>query len=355
MAFTEFGSADAQAVKRWCDKAFRETLGKMGIRSLIGRGDDASIKLLTELDKDPGDEIRYDLLVQDRSAGVNGDSRLKGYETALTYYQDTLKINQKRHAHSFKGMTQQRTVHDLREAGRFSLTEWYAWLLEGAIFAHLAGVAGTGEESVVSALGADTGGTDFAGNTITALDSDHLVDGTGNDFELSLLDSAIAKAKVNNPRVKPLMINGQPKYVAYLHPYSVKAMKIATVSAGSNWLTIQQNAGARGNTNPIYSGALGEYNGVIIRESEFIPRSGTNVSHNLLLGAGAGTIAFGNAWKRSRRGNTGGSPFYFKEEMDDYDNEEGIAAASIFGVKRCQFNSKAFGVIGINTTEAAPS
>ena len=80
------------------------------------------------------------------------------------------------------------------------------------------------------------------------------------------------------------------------------------------------------------AGALGEYNGVVIHESEFIPRVG-DVTHNVFLGANGLTCAFGNAWKKSRRSaGGGGSYFSYHEETEDYDNEEGIAAASCFGI-----------------------
>jgi len=353
MAFTEFGEGDPQAVKRWSEQLMRETFGKMDIRAMIGKGEGACIQLKTELDKNPGDTIYYDLLAQDRSDGVNGDSRLKGFETPLTYFQDTLKINQKRHAHAFKGMSQQRTVHSLRESGRFSLSNWWGWFMEAGMLAHAAGVAGDGNETVRGALGAESAGdTDFAGNALVALDADHLVDNGGSDFSLDQLDKAKAKAVVNNPRVPPLKIGGKDKYVAYLHPYQVLTLR--TDAGAAQWNEIQQNASSRGPNNPIYTGALGEYNGIIIRESEFVPSVG-DVRHGVLLGAGALAIGFGNAWKRSRRAGAGGGSFFdWKEEMDDYDNEEGVAGVSCVGFKRCQFNSKAFGVIGLRSTDAAP-
>jgi len=352
MAATEFGSASDQAVKRWSEKLMKETLGKMGMRGLIGTHDDSCIQLKTELKKSAGDQIKCDLLVQDRSDGVNGDTRQKGAETPLSFYQDTLLINQKRNAHVFRGMSQQRTLHNLRTAGRGSLSTWWAWFIEAGLMAHLVGVSGDGEETVIGALGATTGESDFAGNTVTALDAAHLVDGSGAAMVLSLIDDAVSKAKVNNPRAAPIMIEGEMKYVAYLHPYQTRALR---VDAGAGqWNQIQQNAGVRGKKNLIYSGAVGEYNNVIIRESEFVPSVGT-LRHGMLLGACAGAIAFGNAWSTSSRSASGGGSFFdWKEEEDDYGNEKGVAGVSILGFKRSIWNSKAFGVIGIDSTDAAP-
>lgn len=350
MAYTEFASGGAQARIAWSEHLFRESFGKMQIKPLIGTAMGSCIQLLTDLKKTPGDQIKFDLLAQDRSDGVNGDTDLEGFEAALTYYQDTLKIDQKRHAHSFKGMSQQRTVHNLRKDGRHSLSEWMSWFFEGGILAHLAGVAGTGNETVAGALAADTGGVDFAGNTITAPDAAHLR-ATATTAVLANINDLVALAKVANPRIAPLMIDGAPKYVLLIHPYTTRALQIESGAAG--WASIQQNAGSRGSSNPIYTGALGEYNGVIIRESECIPRSGTDLTHNLFLGAGAGAIAFGNAWKDGAGGS--GSYFDWKEQERDYGNKKGIAAVTCVGFKGSQFNSQAFGRIVWRTTDAAPA
>ena len=356
MGFTEFGSGDPQAVKRWSSRLMRETFGKMDCKALIGTSEDSVFQMLTDLDKNPGDKIYFDLLKQDRSNGVNGDSRLKGFETPLTYFQDSLEINQKRHGHAFKGMSQQRTVHDLRASGRFSLSEWWAWFIEASLLAHCVGTPGDGTESVSGALGAAAAGdTDFAGNVLTAPTAAYTVDGTGGTFTLGLIDDAVAKAKVNNPRVAPARIGGRQKYVMYLHPYTVNKLRQDASANQNNWNEIQREASRRGAENPIYIGALGEYNGVILRESEFVPRVG-NVSYNVLLGAGAAAIGFGNAWKRTKRRSAGGGSYFdWREDDDDYGNEEGIAGVSCLGITGTVFDSKPFGRILVTSTDAAPA
>ena len=142
MAVTEFGTNDAQAVKRWSDTLFRETIGKTYCKRFMGRDSNAILKVLTELENSAGDIIKYDLRTQDRSNGVQGDTRLKGFESALQFSQDELKIDQLRNAHAFRGMTQQRTVHDLRKEGRASLSTWFARVYDVMMFTYWAGVIG---------------------------------------------------------------------------------------------------------------------------------------------------------------------------------------------------------------------
>lgn len=352
MADTEFGTGSDQAVRRWSQQLMKETFEKMDLKSLIGRESTSVIQLKTELSKDAGDRISYDLLAQDRSDGVNGDSTLEGFETPLTFFQDDLRINLKRHAHSFRGMSQQRTVHDLRAASRFSLSNWWAWFIQGGLFAHLSGVPGDGAETVIGALGGDTGGSDWAGNSIVDIDAGHLVDAGSNTMTLSYIDDAIAKAKVQNPRVAPAMIGGREKYIMYIHPYQTRSLRSDTGAGG--WNDIHKEASARGSENPIYTGALGEYNNVILRESEMITSSGD--FHNaILLGSGAACIAMGNAWDLTG-GESGGKGSYFnwREQPRDYGNKKGVAGISCLGFKRTQFDSKAYGCMVVRTEDAAP-
>lgn len=351
MAFVEFARGSNQAVKRWSDQLMRESFGKMRIKNLIGKGPESCIQLIGDLDKNPGDNVVCDLLVQDRSAGVNGDSKLKGFEAPLTLYQDQLYINQKRQGHAFMGMSQQRTVHDIRAMARSSLSNWWAWFIEGGLLAHLAGTSGDGDENVGAPLGIGYTGADFANNTVEAIDAGHDVDGTSGDFDAGLIDAAVAKAKLATPRVAPLMIDGKEMYIMFIHPASVYQMR----ESGSLWNTVQQNAGIRGSENPIFTGALGIYNNVILYESKHVPSVST-VRYNMLLGQGAGVIAMGNAWdKQSRVGDGGGGSFFdWKEDISDYGNEKGVGSGAILGFKRCKFNSKAHGVITVRSTDAAP-
>lgn len=348
MAFTEFGSGDPQAVKRWNAELARESIGKTYMKRFLGTSQDSILCMKNDLEQSAGDEIKYDLRMQDRNPGVQGDTRLKGYESALVFHQDSVKIDQLRQGHAFKRMSQQRTIHDLRKEGRASISDWFARTFDALMFAYLAGTAGDDTENISNVLGA--GG--FAGNALATPDSDHVIT-TGATMTLQNIDKLVARAKVLNPRIRPAMVDGSPKYVLVMHPHTVYQLKIST--AAGSWNTITQNAGVRGSDNPIYTGALGEYAGVILHESEYIPRvTGTGVTHNLFLGAQAGVFAMGNAYDKIDRGKMGGGSYFkYHEEVDDHDNEKAVSGAAIFGIKKTRFNSLDFGVIRLSTTDAA--
>ena len=360
MSATEFGNASAQNVLRWSNKLLREAMDKTYFKRFTGKTNEAIIQILPDLENSPGDTVKYDLLYQNRGDGVQGDTTLEGFEEALEFYQDSVKIDQLRHAHNFRKMTQQRTVHDLRKVGRSSLSKWYAWKYDTMMFAYLGGAVGDGAETASGTIGS----SGFAGNAIQTPETTHHLNKTGSTMSLAFLNTAKTLAKTINPRISPIMVDGKPKYVAVLHPYSINALRTETGEAG--WNLIQGRSGVRGSDNPIYTGAMGEYNGIVIHESEYIPTNdGSTVltgftaqydKANLLLGQGAGAFAMGNAYdKVDQSSNGGGSYFSYKEQVRDYGNNKGIGVASCFGIKKNRFNSKDFGVMRISTTDAAPS
>lgn len=100
---------------------------------------------------------------------------------------------------------------------------------------------------------------------------------------------------------------------------------------------------------------LGEYNGVIIRQSYDVCQ-GVNsstgaaistVRRAVFLGAQAGMMSFGP--------QSGPDSFAWEEEWFDYKRELGVSAQSLFGMKKTVFNSKDFGSIVISSYAAAHS
>jgi N4-gp56 family major capsid protein len=343
----------------------RETFGKMQIRGLIGRGDDSVIRLLTDLQKNAGDTIHFNMRALDRSAGVSGETALEGAESAMQLWQDTVSVSTKRNAHVFTGETAQKTVHDLRRESRSSMSDWFSWGLEAGVLAHLAGNTGIGNESAEPFLYETTGGTnrtgaDVFGNTVAAIDAGHLVDGTGGVFNIGLVEDAIAKAKTANPRVAPARIDGRTGYICLVHPYAARNLRqqLDETSTGG-WLESMRSAGVRGEANPIWTGAIGWYGGALIVENEFVPYDSTGAAetaYNLLLGSNAGAIGFGNAWGgRNGTGAPGGGQYFrMVEDVDDYGFRTGYGVSSIMGVKRSTFDSASFGTIVITSRDVAP-
>ena len=276
---------------------------------------------------------------------------------------DAIFINELAHAVRVKNdqtIDAQRVPFSLREEANAGLVDWYSDRMSMMFFLQVCGYTAP----TVS----------FEGRTVT-LNSKHwgfnpvLVPSAGrivragaaaNDesigttdadkFDLTLIDAAVEKAKLANPKIRPVMVNGQKKYVMYLHPTQVTALR--TNTSTGQWLDIVKAVynGSKA-SNPIYDGALGEYNNVVLREAEHV-MPGVNsatgaqiatVRRAVLLGAQSAVAAFGM--------KTAPEKYKRVEELFDYQRELGVSVQTVLGMKKTRFdnNNEDFGCIVVST------
>ena len=344
---TDFAVNDPLAVKLWRKKLFVEAIQQCWFRNFISDKGDNVIQKFDDAEKGAGDTINYGLRMQLVGQGVQGDGVLEGQEEALSTYADKVLIDQLRHAVNVGGrMTQQRVPFELREEGRLGLQDCWANRIDTAFFNHLCG--NTGQTN-----------TAYTGNNSTTAPTNLILPsgvanegalGSTNTFNLNLIDYGVELAFTKAPMIRPIKIDGEEKYVGFLHPFQVTDMR--TTTSTGQWLDIEKAAATGGEVsdNPIYTGALGEYNGCILHKAYRVTPcyySGAYVANTMravLCGAQAGAIAFG-------RGDSEDA-FEWVEEMFDYGNMLGISAGSIFGIKKAIFNSVDFSTIVISTYAA---
>lgn len=366
MANTVFGINDPETNKVWAKKLNVEALKKAWVGKFIGSSENSLIQEHKDLKKARGDRITYTLRTQIQGRGVVGDAILKGNEEKLTHYSDNLFIDQLRHAVDRGGnMSQQRVLFNLRQGCNDALSDWIAARLDRSFFLQAAGYTATDEVTEhgetykgddvaytgLQATAAPTSGRHFWSEAGTSADQD--LDSSGDNMALSLIDDLVTEAKLSSPLIRPVKVDGEDRYVMFLHPLQVKSLRKDATTAG-NWVDIQKAAmqGGKVSDNPIFTGALGVYNGVILHESSRVPRgvnSSTGVSIStvrraIFCGAQAIALGFGN-----------GSDFEswnWAEEEEDYGNQLGVAAGCIFGMKKAKFNSVDFGCMVLSTYAA---
>lgn len=171
---------------------------------------------------------------------------------------------------------------------------------------------------------------------------------------LAMIDAAVVKAKTLTPMIRPVNVNGKPHYVVFLHPHQVYSIRTST-STGQ-WLDIQKAAMSGGDTtgNPIFTGALGVYNGCILHEAVRVTNgvhsstgaAQTSTRRAVLCGAQSAFIGFGQ--------NSSFKEFSWYEELFDYGNQLGVQAGCIGGLKKARFNSLDFGTITMTSYAVAP-
>jgi len=303
--------------------------------------------MLEEPSKTPGDRVTVGLRMQLSGAGTLGDGTLEGNEEALVTYSDNLLIDQLRHAVRSAGrMSEQRVPFSVREQALTGLGDWWADRIDTSLFNQLAGNTGqsdtryTGNNSTTAPSANNiyyANGLDSEGSVASAT--------TSNNMDITFIDAAVEIAKTNTPAIRPIKYLGEDYYLLFLHPYQVRALR--TASSTGQWLDIQKAAMQGGDIdkNPIFTGALGVYNNVIIHESKRVPSVTANVYRGILVGAQAGVIAYGQDNSNMKAS--------WVEELFDFSNQLGVSAGMIYGAKKTIFNSQDFGTVVIATYGAA--
>ena len=374
MAKTIVGVGDAKAIKRY--SAFLAVdVGRKSYfnRKFMGVGESAQTPLQTlpHLERDSGEKISYDLVMQLKMKPIQGDANLRGKEEELKFYTDSLYIDQLRGGVNTGGrMSRKRTIHDMRQIARVRQSEWWARLFDETLFMYLSGARGVNSDFIE-----DTSFTGYANNAFVAPDSQHILYGgdatskatldSADKLTLGTIDKALSRAEVMGggttgiPSIQPCEIDGEPHYVLVMHPW--QEYDLRTNTSTGQWLDIQKAAaGAEGKANPIFKGGLGMYNNVVLHKhkstilfSDYGAASPAVVraARALFLGRQAGVVAFGSPGTGLR--------FDWHEEMEDRGNQVVITTSSIFGAKKTAFTidstSRDFGVIAIDTAAADPT
>jgi N4-gp56 family major capsid protein len=102
--------------------------------------------------------------------------------------------------------------------------------------------------------------------------------------------------------------------------------------------------------SPLFTGALGVYNNVILHEWSYLPTAvsvsdtaigNAKVRRNVFCGAQAAVMGYGQ--------ESGPNQMSWVEELFDYGNQLGVSAGMIGGLKKTRFNSADFGTIVVSS------
>ena len=272
-----------------------------------------------DLENVKGDSVVFGLMMNLTGSGVEGNrQKLAGAEDTLNIYDFTVNTKLVRNAVSRYEADDQRTQYDMLKEIKIALKQWLSDWLDDRLISRLSYNPSNGEVLYASAAGTQS--------SITANDK----------LTTTIISRAKRKAMMHAPKVQPIKVDGMDKYIMLVHPWAARDLK-----DDPKWLAAQQNANIRGSKNPIFTGALGEYDGVILYEYERVQTgnigaSSANVCQNLLLGKQAACFAVSRPAKHI-------------EQTDDYGNIAGNGIAFYGAVEKTNFNSKDYGVINVMT------
>jgi N4-gp56 family major capsid protein len=342
MAATDFPAGHALTVKLWSKRIIREALKQTVAMKFMGTSSNSMIQVFEDTQKGAGDRVRVPLRMLLTGDGVDENTALEGSEESLVTYYDDLLINEIAHATRNKTtMAEQRVPWSIRSEGAAAIRDWYTERIDTWVANVLTGNTGQGNV-LYTGQNATTAPTSATGNTRILYTGGHGSEAslsTTNTFNLSLIDAAVEQAKISTPTIRPVRVGSQEYYVAFLHPFQVTAMRTNTNTG--QWLDIQKAAmtGGEVEDSPIFTGALGVHNGVVMHEWTRIPAAPTNsnVRRAVLCGAQAAAMAFGKGYS--------GEDAKYVEDSFDYGRQFGQSVQTISGLKKMVFNSIDFGTI----------
>lgn len=266
-----------------------------------------------------GDSVVFGLMMNLTGFGVEGNrQKLSGAEDTLNIYDFTVQTQLVRNAVSRFEADDQKSQYDMLKEIKVVLKQWLSDWLDNKLISKLSYNPSNGEVLYASAAGTQS--------SITANDK----------LTTTIISRAKRKAMMHAPKVQPIKVDGMDKYIMLISPWAARDLK-----DDPKWLAAQQNANIRGSKNPIFTGALGEYDGVILYEYERVQTgnigaSSANVCQNLLLGKQAACFAVARPAKHI-------------EQTDDYGNIAGNGIAFYGAVEKTKFNGLDYGVINVMT------
>jgi N4-gp56 family major capsid protein len=374
--------SDATAVVVYSRRTFTHAIRSTTAAKLMAIGlkaDDQTnfVQLFDETMKGPGDLIKYDLIPNIIGPGVLGDTPIAGQEQAWSALQDSFYINQQRQAELLKGrMSQQRVPYSMRDSAKVTLANWMKTIINTGMMNQLGGnsaqtdVSYTGMQAAVAPdsshwLYASTGTAES--NLSSAM-----------PFSVNLIPLAVAKAQGSLAfPIKPVVVKGvEIAGVLFIHPLQVKALKV-NFTAGE-WADIYRAAltGGQITGNPIFTGAIGMYENVVIHQDAYVPYGDTaqnliydpvaaamvaaptnlgavtagttSIARGIFVGAQAGAIGFGAADQMD------GKPLRVRwyEELLDAGNQLRVTAGMVWGFKKTRFASLDYATIVISSWAA---
>ena len=276
----------------------------------------------TDFTKMKGETMTFGLITRVTGAPIKGNATVKGKEDKLTMYSFSMTLDRFRYAIMDDGqLTRQRFVGDIPSEIKSALTVWGAEQIDKQCMDAL----------VASPTNIQYGG-DATGITVDLADADKMTP------QLISKVKAIALTQRGSGKspLRPVMVDGKKYLVLLVSPDVAVDLKYDTT-----FMAAQKDAAERGSNNPLFTGMLGIWGGVVIHEHENVPiypngGSGGNVKYSKCILMGASALCW--AW---------GERPSIVEEDEDYEEFKGYCWRMTSQVKKPVFNSNDYGSIQV--------
>lgn len=275
-----------------------------------------------DLVKEHGDRIRIHTSKDLVGEGVEGNSTLLGNEEDLEFDHQDVLIDQWRHGTAQYRNTREQTILNLASLSKTKLARWAAKKLD------------------IKAFTAFTASPTYE---IQAGDATSFDDMDASDtFDTSLISRA--KVMADDLLIEPaFVIDGDPFYGLVIHPYQAFSLKQDDV-----WIAANREAMPPGKKNPLFTGALGFWDGCVLFSHGRVPKEANanspavNSAKGILFGATSMCHAYGRhpTWDL---------------EFIDYNNKIGTAISVVDGWEKVTLDGNDTGVILVESACVNPN
>ncbi len=363
MALTNFTNLTTEEKTVWSRDLWAAARNASFTMRFTGKGPNSMIQRITELTKsEKGDRAVLTLVADLEGDGVVGDFTMENNEEAIKAYDTVITIDQLRNANRLAGrMADQRSVVNFRGTSKEVLAYWLGDRIDQMAFLTLSGVSYTltnnGAVRAVNPTGRNLDDLSYASDVSAP---------TANryrrwDATTGLEAGSTAAVEVGDTpswemlvEVKAFMKDeyirgikgpgGSEFYHVFMSPQGIAKLK-----QDATFIANLQNAGPRGESNPLFSGSMITQDGLIIHEFRHVFTQGTwggggAVNGQAVLFCGAQALGMADI----------GLP-YWDEETFDYGNQHGVSIGKIFGLLKPVFHSiyagddQDFGLVRVDT------
>jgi len=355
----------------WQKELYKDVIDGMYFtkNGLMGKDDNNIVQLKDELKKNKGDQVTFGLTTKLSGNGVIGDAELEGNEEAISSYEAQIAIDQVRNAVRLTGkLDEQSTAYNMRQDAKNKLSIWGQEFLERQIFMKLGSMdvttltdvnnviysgrarwSNTADPVLTADSGAGTGERYICAES-TGLDQIAVAD----VLTTALITRARIKAKLASPSIRPLRVEGKDYYVMFIHPWQAADLKVETAYAAA-----QRDAQIRGSNNPIFTGALGIWDGVILFDHEYVPTSAASTNYHSGDATTPGAVRIFRSILCGRQAvgvALAEASFNMVEKTFDYSNKVGYSTGIIGGVQKVGFATgdsgvnEDYGVVTVDTS-----
>jgi len=302
----------------WSKRVYEEAKARMYWNRFAGpEGSGMPVIIKQELLTQPGDIINISRVANLTGDGVTGETTLRGTEEQLTLAQVQVTPEWNRHAVAVTGKAQKQITQEFKGQAQKGLSYWMAKKMDASMWTAAALTSSQGFEA--SAVGVVYANDAESADTVDTADT----------YSVAVIRQGAARLANNNiERVSvPGMPAGEGYYLNFINPYQAYSLK-----ADSEWIDNHRNASDRGKDNPLFTGALGEIDGVIVHETTQCARAENGatpaVYYSRAIMVGQEALCRGI-----------NEDISWSAQMDDYDFVQGIGIAAAWEDKILSSNA----------------